>query len=377
MTADQPLPLDDAVLRLKAEIIAQDWRLSPKRAVRLDEAFVSLKGHFRERRAIHAMLVMAANVLDYIKGHGVSPPDTIDFLKEAMAHVVSLHEELEVDLNREQEVLINLLGRFNRLKDKIRLQTARPAENRPVVAEPSPARSGTEPTPDAPLPEPGSMVPELLAEFQAALGQAPAPGPELARLLGHWLASPEVAGLLKGGLPRPGSARERPEAETVEPPVLVKILTLNSLTVALPCRMIAMSRAISPSQSAKYTQNAAVPLADFARLLRRLSSLLAGNLAQVKERALRQLILPLLIPRGSDLPETPTGDSRALVVVSHGNWHGALVCDTLAETEPMMVGFIKRQDGDLSGLAKLDNGSLVPLLDAQSMLQREGILLMI
>ncbi len=376
MTAP-PLPLDDAVLRLKAEIIAQDWRLSPKRAARLDEAFVSLKGHFRERRAIHAMLVMAANVLDYIKGHGVNPPDTIDFLKEAMAHVVSLHEELGVDLNREQEVLRNLLVRFNRLKDKIRRQTAR-QEDRPG-AEPSPARSGAESPPAAPLPEPGAMALELLAEFRAALSQTPAPGPELARLLGHWLASPEVAGLLDVGLPSQGSVRERPtpEAETVEPPVLVKILTINSLTLALPCRMIAMSQAISPAQAAKYTQNAAVPLADFARLLRRLSSLLAGNLAKVKERALRQLILPLLIPRGSDLPETPNGDSRALVVLSHGNWHGALVCDTIEDTEPMMVGYTKQQDGDLSGLAKLDNGSLVPLLDAQSMLQREGILLLL
>ena len=85
------VPLDDAVQRLKNEILSQDWRLSSHRIERLEEALSCLRKRFRSRKAMFSILTMAVNVLDYKKKKGDDcQPEAIDFLKESMAHMVNL-----------------------------------------------------------------------------------------------------------------------------------------------------------------------------------------------------------------------------------------------------------------------------------------------
>ena len=119
-TTASPLSIEEAIHKLKAEIIAQDWRLSPRRAAGLEAAFACLGERFSTRKATAAMLVMAGSVLGYIKKFGGDPPETIDFLKEAMAHVVNLYEDLEYDPDKEKQIFQSLYARFNALKKKIK-----------------------------------------------------------------------------------------------------------------------------------------------------------------------------------------------------------------------------------------------------------------
>lgn len=402
--------LDDAVLRLKAEILAQDWRLSARRAARLEAAFSSLRGHFHDRKAIRAMLIMADNVLGYIKTHGATPPATIDFLKEAMAHVVSLHEDLVVDPKRDEETFQILYLRFNQLRERIRSKGgAASALSTPTLAD----SVDTKP-PEAPAPaaQPPSTEPEAAAEtgavpslpalidvFRANLAAAGETGHGLRRLFDLWLQDPAVVALLgqedapAAPLPEaepepelpPEPEREEeiappqppaPEQISACPPTPVRVFRLGGRPFAISCAGISLIRALSPESAARYLQSATVPLSDFNRFFHKLSSQFSGSLGLTQDRILRQLSLPLVIPQGEDLPETPAADSNTLLVISHGNWHGALLCEDLHAHEQLMIKFARRQNGDLSGTAHLENGQGLALIDPPSLLRREGILLM-
>lgn len=376
------LSIEDAILRLKAEIIAQDWRLSPKRAEQLDASLLALRGHFKSKKAIHAMLVMAANVLGYIKSHGATPPETIDFLKEAMAHIVSLYEDLVDDPAKEDEIFQGLFVRFTTLKGKIKIKaagkvadTALPPAERPT-APPSPGHDQDDTSPaDETLP-----INELIMEFKSALANTSKSGQALNQLFDKWLESPAVASLLRGDpavTPAPGSDPPRPpEHITACPPTKVRIVTISGLQVAIQSSVIAMIRSVSPAKAAAYLQGATVPLKDFSRFFLKLRSLFSGSLALVKEGTLKELSLPVMIPQGDELPPTPPTEFGTLVIISNGNWHGALACNDIEDSDQIMVKFAKQHNGDLAGIAYLEAGGQVTLLDPLSMLRREGILLM-
>ena len=127
MENETTLAIEESIQRLKAEIIAQDWRLSQNRASQLEAAFACLRQRFKNRKATHAMLIMAGSVLDYIKKKGGTPSETIDFLKEAMAHIVNLYEDLSYDPQKEEQIFQTLFKRFQRLKDKIKHKKSDPS----------------------------------------------------------------------------------------------------------------------------------------------------------------------------------------------------------------------------------------------------------
>jgi len=377
------LALEEAILRLKAEIIAQDWRLSPSRAEQLEAAFASLRQHFAARKPIHAMLVMAANVLAYIKNRGASPPETIDFLKEAMAHVVNLHEDLSDDPEGEETLFRGLYSRFSTLKSKIQ---HRSGSNPQAVAPPTP--------PSAVLEEPAGSANQDLAparsepdaiarhsqDFLSTLNNAGPIGARIAPLFAAWLDSPAVSALLRGTQEPSPLAEESPcpppgNAISACQPTPVTALAIGGITVAIPTNAIAMVRPLAPSVAGIYLQNASVPLKDFAKFLQRLAQQFRGSLAQVDERTLLGLSLPVMIPQGHDLPETPPPSSNLLIILSSGNRHGAILCEAAANAEQTMVQFAKQHNGDIAGTASLDDGDTIPLLDPFAILQREGILL--
>lgn len=376
--------LEDAILRLKAEIIAQDWRLSPKRAEQLETAFASLRIHFANRKPIHAMLVMATNVLAYIKNRGASPPETIDFLKEAMAHVVNLHEDLADDPSREEILFQGLFSRFTTLKKKIQRTTKgsdAPHTNiSPVQPESSMPPHFQESNHNVPPENELDMLSTLCTEFSSALTKTGPLGKQIAPLFASWLGSPAVDTLLNGRPQYPATDERNPSRLPVDaiascPPTPVKILTIGGALIALQSSAIGMLRTISPSVAELYLQNATVPLKDFSRFLQKLTHQFTGSLATVDERTLLSLSLPIMVPQGNDLPETPSPSSSSLVIISSGNRHGAILCESIEEHEQTMIQFAKQQNGDIAGTAYMEDGDTFPLLDPFAMLQREGILL--
>ena len=328
------------------------------------------------------MLVMAANVLDYIKNRGASPPETIDFLKEAMAHIVSLYEDLADDHSKEDEIFQSLFARFSTLKDKIQQRSADKTNRTPTVLpepsfaqEPLTSEQGGDSKPNDLL-----TLHQLIEEFKNSLTTVGERGDTLNQLFDLWLDSPTVAKILHG---EPASDAENLPATPLPaghiipcPPTNVRVLTISGLAIAIQSNIIALSRPVKPSTAATYLQNGTVPLKDFSRFLLKLSGLFSGSLALVKECLLRELSLPLIIPQGHEFPDSPPPTFNTLVIISNGNWHGALACDDIQSGNRIMDQFAKQQNGDLAGTAYLKDGSQLPLLDPLSMLRREGILLM-
>ena len=115
------LSIDESILILKAEIIAQDWRLSAKRIARLEEVFACLRAQFEGRKIFLAILTMAASVLAYIKKSGDTfEPTALDFFKEAIARVVTIYEDHDSHPEQDEKVFKAVFSRFNLLKDKLK-----------------------------------------------------------------------------------------------------------------------------------------------------------------------------------------------------------------------------------------------------------------
>lgn len=112
--------LDEAVQRLKAEILAPDWCLGERRALGLLQALTVVESRHRQRRVLLCLGGMARAAVAYLRSRGeAAPPEVLDFLKQALAHLVALLEEEEVETVRETEVFHKLHDRFQRLKAKL------------------------------------------------------------------------------------------------------------------------------------------------------------------------------------------------------------------------------------------------------------------
>ncbi len=114
------MPLADAIMRLKAEVLAHDWSLNSRRILFLETAFATIAEAHCERKLQLAILTMASSVLAYIKvNENDFLPAALDFLKEAMARVISVHEDEGVDLRRDKVVFKEIYSRFQEVKKKI------------------------------------------------------------------------------------------------------------------------------------------------------------------------------------------------------------------------------------------------------------------
>lgn len=111
--------LDESINKFKAEIISQDWSLSPKKIPPLQAAVSCLKNNFSGRRNLIAMLNMIGSVLAYAQRRKDSvSPEFVDFIKETMAHVVNSYEEETVDLEEEARLCKRVYADYCRLKEK-------------------------------------------------------------------------------------------------------------------------------------------------------------------------------------------------------------------------------------------------------------------
>ncbi len=406
------LSIDESIQRLKAEIIAQDWSLSPKRIELLDSAFSCLKQRFKTRKEIHAILVMAGSVLNYIKKRREnSLPDTIDFLKEAMAHVVNLYEESNFDPASEEKIFRTLYSRFSTLKIKVREGGKRSTqpENTPASAplqEKAEVEKATidqtvanetenariparEPLvtslklPDAFLENKGE-VEKLIRELKTSLERVDGLGITIRQLLKELQAVKKVESDIKpeSACPQDEEKHDQDPSDeredwniSLSPADEFRQIVIGGTVAAISEKNVSLISPVDPARLLNYLKTSNVPLKNFGGFMKKLSTRFKGSLSTVTDRKLKKLSFPVMVPQGLGLPDTPDKNATSLVVVSNGQWHGVILCCDVYAEPKNMVRFHKERNGDISGTGFLDSGDEIPLLNVTSILKREGFLL--
>jgi hypothetical protein len=415
------LSIDESIKRLKVEIIAQDWGLSEKRIDLLEAAFACLKQRFKNRKAAHAILTMAGSVLEYVKRKGESTPsESIDFLKEAMAHIVNLYEADEFDPEKEEKLFKGLYFRFNSLKEMIKAGNSQRPEEMPVAsAAASPSAAGIGPEDDfdedALMPEnidqlrkkvhnfrenefdlDRSEVEHLVHDLQASLERAEYVGETIRQLLAELLRArgknrteesragdicpeKEQIGLERGLDKEKVSLTEESDDNLIKncPATELRRISLSGSQVYIQENAIALIREVTKAKQQEYLKNSYVPLKDFGTFFKRLAKQFKGSLANIPEKKLKRLTLPIMVPTGLFLEEIPDENGLHLVFVTNGQWNGVIGCSDVAKETVTMVKFKNSKNGDFIGCGFSDEGLELPLLNVVSILRREGFLTMV
>ena len=416
------LSIDESIKRLKAEIIAQDWGLSEKRIDLLEAAFFCLKKRFKNRKAAHAILIMAGSVLDYVKRRGESSPsDSIDFLKESMAHVVNLYETDDFDPDEDEKVFKGLYLRFNFLKEKIKAEKSKgkgSAESSPAVQ----LEQGSEPGEgdkeeqdvlvqenvehliqkvsdlrDSDITLEKGEVDRLVDDLQSSLERAEYVGETIRQLLSELIAvKDKIQHMQDPEEPLQTNERdwlEEPEEEeeprvqrVVErshsavkncPATELREIVLGETSVYVQESAISLIREVQPAKQKQYLKNSNVPLKDLTTLFQKLSKQFKGSLANIPDKKLKKLSLPIMVPTGMGLPDMPDENGTKLVFVTNGQWNGIFVCSEVGTEAVTMVKFKKAKNGDLVGTGYAEDGAEFPLLNIVTVLRREGFLTMV
>ncbi|MBU0968707.1 MAG: hypothetical protein KKA54_20285 [Proteobacteria bacterium] len=433
------LSISESINRLKVEIIAQDWGLSAKRIDLIEAAFFCLKQRFKNRKAAHAILIMAGSVLEYVKRKGESTPsESIDFLKEAMAHIVNLYESDEFDLEKDEKLFKGLYFRFNALKEKIKAgKNLGTAESDNPPAAQAVAREMAAPEDDfdeeALVPEnidqlrrkvlnlreselalDRSEVDRLVSDLQNSLERAEYVGETIRQLLTELLhvrnskaaEGPEhdipddipedeyipeddiiddIAAAAPQPLPASGGGSSVPasliavEETSVKncPATELRGITVADSLVYIQESAIALIREVTKDKLQEYLKNSNVPLKDFGSFFKRLARQFKGSLAMIPDKKLKKLTLPIMVPAGHLLADVPDENGSQLVFVTNGQWNGVVVCSDVAREPVTMVKFKSAKNGDFVGVGFTEGGLELPLLNVVSILRREGFLTMV
>lgn len=345
------LSIDDSIQKLKTEIISQDWNLPLKRIEQLEPAFSCLKQRFKTRKNVLAILTMGDNILQYVKKKGKAPtPDFIDFLKEAMAHVVNIYEDNKFDPESEEKIFKRMYSRFNSLRQQLdtsgeaaKVEATPPSLNPPPnkPAAPPPAAS------ESPRSQPPALNPQAAGTIRQKTGTPPVSRQQPVRPSSGWAPASGIAVLrFKIGTMQLGIARDT----------------------------IALIRPVSVKDRIRYLKANQVPLKDFSGFLQRLSSQFKGELATMKNNRLKRLVLPLVTPKGIGLLSMPDENADHLLVLTMNQRHGVVLCSDISPDIDLLQGFQAGKNGDIAGLAFLDREKTVPLLNTCSILEREGFL---
>lgn len=337
------LSLDESIQKLKTEIISQDWSLPPKKIEPLQAAFICLKNHFDTRKNTLAILSMADSILLYAqKRQDPVPPEFIDFLKEAMAHVVNMYEDENFDPDQDAELCKRVYGKFVRLREKVTTKDDAP---------PSPSGQEKESATELnPLAEPVFLDKSIADLVQNRSEHATA----------TVLSEPAAA----------KAAETRPLP--IQPEVIVRPITIGRLALAIAEKDIAIIKPLSPKMRKRYIKNKQIPLKELVSWFRSLSGQMQGPLALLKNGELKKLQLPLMIPKGIELADIPDEEANMLVVVSKGHRHGVIFCQLVQDATPLFF-MAREKNDDIFGPAQLEEGQEVQLLNLNRLLRREGI----
>ncbi|MDF1615397.1 hypothetical protein [Desulfurivibrio dismutans] len=379
------ISIDESIRIFKAEIISQDHRLPVRRSEPLLEACACLKQRFNSRKNILAMLGMAEGVILYMrKREATADPDCLDFLKEALAHVVNVYEEGKFDPQREEELGRRMYKRFTSLKNRLKERPATPPTAPRTATEDGRAGSASQASPppkpaatgyDVPPPPPAAPANEATTAV-ADHGNQPASAPEAKSAVGNGITKQSIAETAP--LPpwerRRGNNRLHHYAPIPGEPC--RLVELGDFPLLIPVNAIARLMPIKPRERQARLASTEVPLNAFGRLFRRLPRLFRGPLAKIPASRLKKLKLPLIMPRGGGLPTLPAEDADHLLVLSHGQWHGVVPVRLGNRNQLILQRFQTAANGDIAGLGTTDDDASYPLLNPRSLLEREGFLTM-
>ena len=107
----------EAMARIKAEIMAPDWRLNQRRAAGLRLALAALGDELAGRRSLGHLLDMAVVALACQERDGDSAsPAVLDFLKHNLARLIDLWEDEAISRERDAEIFNQVHARFIKLR---------------------------------------------------------------------------------------------------------------------------------------------------------------------------------------------------------------------------------------------------------------------
>ncbi len=387
------LSIEESIQRLKAEIIAQDWTLSQKRITLLEASFTCLKQRFKTRKAAFAILIMAGSVLDYIKRRGENTPIvTIDFLKEAMAHIVNLYEDGNFNPEQEEKLFRGLYSRFSSLKQQIyEDKTAGNSDPAPRTLPKSVQEQKTTLSPDAvsklenkvtalgrqsisPALDKEDII-RLTQDLQSSLEQAEDVGSTIRNLLDDLMSIRETSTICYNEEANQNiSARQEIK---ICPTTELRGLTIGDVHIYIRESSIALIRPLSRKKKKEYLHTCNIPLKDFNKFMKSLAAQFKGPLAKIIDKKLKKLSLPIMLPNGLDLPQTVDENGTKLVVLSNGHWNGILICTEIDNKTKNMVKFKKAVNGDFAGIGYSEDGEELSLLNVVSLLRREGFMTMV
>lgn len=111
-----------AMARIRAEIMASDWRLNRRRAEGLRVALAAVESAADGSKAFRYLLEMTLVALAYQEKRGEeAPPMVLDFLKQALAQVVTFIEEEQLPAERGTEIFNKVHLSFINLKRQLAL----------------------------------------------------------------------------------------------------------------------------------------------------------------------------------------------------------------------------------------------------------------
>jgi len=345
------LSIDESIQIFKAEIIAQDQRLSARRSEALLEACACLKLRFNSRKNVLALLGMAEGVIQYLrKRDDGADPEGLDFLKETLAHVVNIYEEGKFDPQREEQLGQRMYKHFTALRATLKGRRAPAAGPRPQPAAPQTppgeAAGAEEPAPDPP---PADAGPPPAANPDPATGAPQAEAKAAPATARHRLYKPQIG-------------------ESFQ------VIRIGEQALAVAGSAIALTAKLRPRRRAAYLASCQIPLKDFNPLFGNLSRRFQGPLSTIPAGRLKKLNLPLVTPKGGDLPELPEEEAADLMIISHGQWQGVLFGHLETTTPLTLQRFEAAANGDIAGLGTMEGDSVYHLLNHRALLEREGFL---
>ena len=161
------------------------------------------------------------------------------------------------------------------------------------------------------------------------------------------------------------------------PGTLIRKIVTYRKQLAIEEKYISLIRPDKKKKRKHYFKTSNVPIKDFGRFMSSLADQFTGTLSTIKDSKLKKLSLPVMIPSGIGLPEMPEASATTLVVVTSGQWNGVLFCREAGEEPVALTNFQSAKNGDILGLASLENGETLSLLNMESILKREGFLTMV
>lgn len=337
------ISIDQSIRIFKAEIISQDMRLPRRRAEPLLEACACLKLRFKSRKNVAAILGMAEGVTLYLGKRGMEDdPDCLDFLKEALAHVVNIYEEGKFDPEREEYLGQRMYKRFTALKTSLKERRR------------------------------GGDIPSSRATQSERAESGTTGG-----------LSPETRGTQAGQEEHKAAAKARPRNYMPQQGDHFLLFKIKNSLLLIPRVAIALVVEVKSRQRSIYIASSQIPLREFSPLIGSLARRFQGPLGQISGSQLKKLHLPLIIPKGGSLPLLPDEHARHLVVLSHTQWHGAVLASLEADKTLILADFQAAANGDIAGVGVMDNGEKgeskeeLPqhsLLNYRSLLEREGFI---